>query len=109
MFNWAGGQGHEKPFGYYRDLLWGQAMSGGPVKRSASPPAEVAAIADAEGRLPCDTGPIGAAASGSGFGGLQQSVQWGLLEIRPGKVGLEAFRPDRVGGAALHCFKYLWA
>ncbi len=28
MLGRAGGQGHEKPFGYYLDLLWGGSMSG---------------------------------------------------------------------------------
>ena len=33
MFKRSGGQGHEKPFTYYGELIWGGAMSGGPTKR----------------------------------------------------------------------------
>jgi len=37
MLGRAGGQGHEKPFGYYFDLLWGGTMSGRPAEDSFSP------------------------------------------------------------------------
>ena len=33
MFKRSGGQGHEKPFLYYGELVWGGAMSGGPGTR----------------------------------------------------------------------------
>lgn len=37
MLGRAGGQGHEKPFGYYFSLLWGGTMSGRPADLGFSP------------------------------------------------------------------------
>ncbi len=37
MLSRAGGQGHEKPFGYYFGLLWGGTMSGRPAELGFSP------------------------------------------------------------------------
>lgn len=43
MLNRAGGQGHKKPFFYYRDLMWGEPMSGGPITRK---PGDSTALAE---------------------------------------------------------------
>ncbi len=37
MLKRSGGEGHEKPFGYYFDLLWGGTMSGRPSDAGFSP------------------------------------------------------------------------